>query len=211
MMRRRSKWLVGVGVGVFMVAAIFMFTTWPRDLLGAPLTLHETPVASDVIIVLGGGTRKKDSNSLPPQAEQRVAKGVELYRAGIAPRIIEAGGLSPTTGLVEADLMSKLGLATGVPAEAIFAERNSRDTWENARNTLAIMAEQGWMTATIVTSPYHTRRACHFFRDLGGDVRCIAAEYSLVPTNDIYNRFMDNRSVLREYGAWIYAWFQGRI
>lgn len=211
MMSRRWKWSAGVVVGVDVLVMLFVFTTWPRDILGAALTLHEDPVKSDVIIVLGGGTRKKDPNNLPPQAEQRVAKGVELYEAGFAPRLIEAGGVSPTTGLVEADLMSQLGLTRGVPAEVIFAERASRDTWENATNTLAIMAEQGWTNALVVTSPYHTKRACHFFRKQGGNVRCIAADYSLVPATDIYNRLMDNRSVLREYGAWIYAWFQGRV
>lgn len=211
MTRRLKRWLLGGEVLVILLVTIFTVTTWPRDILGAPLTLHETPQPSDVIIVLGSGTRKKDSNFLPPQAEQRVAEGSLLYRQGYATQLIVAGGISPVTKLVEADLMALLAAADGVQADAIIKESNSRDTWQNAQNSLAIMKTNGWKTALVVTSPYHTRRACHFFRKQGADVRCIAAPYDLVPANSVYEKFMDNRSVIREYGAWIYAWLQKRL
>lgn len=211
MTRRLKRWLIGGGTAIIIIAIVFTFTTWPRDILGAPLTLHETPRPSDAIIVLGSGTRKNDSNFLPPQAEQRIAEGALLYRQGYAPNLIVAGGLSPVTNMVEADLMAPLATADGIPAVAIIKEPGSHDTWENAANSLAIMETSGWKTALVVTSPYHTRRACHFFRKQGADVRCIAAPYDLVPANSVYEKFMDNRSVIREYGAWIYAWLQRRL
>ena len=211
MTRRRKQWLIGGAITLVTLALIFVFTTWPRDILGAPLTLHETPRPSDVIIILGAGTKKNDNNFLPTQAEQRVAEGALLFRLGYAPKVIVAGGYSPTTKLVEADLMAPLGVIDGISSSAITKERKSRNTWQNAANSLVIMESAGEKTALVVTSPYHTSRACHFFRQQGADVRCISAPYSIVPADSFGEKFSDNRSVVREYAAWVYAWLQGHV
>jgi uncharacterized SAM-binding protein YcdF (DUF218 family) len=209
-MSRHGKawsWIGVLAVG----AAIFSFTTWPRDVLQQPIMVDQPATAVDVVIVLGSGTRENDDNNLPPQAEQRVKKGVELVQAGYAPRLIVAGGLSPVTNLIEADLMATEAVADNLPAAQIYKEAESRDTWQNATNSLAIMDKQGWKTALVVTSPYHTWRACRMFWKQHANVRCVAAPYALVPARSTYEKFMDNRSVVREYGAIIYAWLQKRV
>lgn len=205
---RRGRWWLGGGIALIVALSS---TPWPRDVLQLPLVVDQPAIAADVVVVLGGGTRAKDSNYLPPQVEQRVVKGVSLVNAGYASRLVMAGGPHPVTGLVEADVMAAEAIRLGLRDDQIERERRSRDTWQNATNTLAIMTERGWDSALVVTSPYHTWRACRMFSKQGGDVRCLAAPYNLVPVSGWYERFMDNRSVVREYGAVIYAWIQGRL
>lgn len=209
-MSRQGKAWSWIGVAA-VLAAIFYFTTWPRDLLQLPLMVDQPPIQADVVIVLGSGTRRHDPNNLPPQAEQRVKKGTQLVQAGFASRVIMAGGKSPVTGLIEADLMSEVAKTDGLDENQIVLERESRDTWQNAQNSLKIMKDENWQTALVVTSPYHTWRACRMFQKQGANVRCLAAPYDLVPIQTTYDTFMDNRSVVREYGAIVYNWLKGQL
>jgi uncharacterized SAM-binding protein YcdF (DUF218 family) len=192
------------------VVVIFLFTTWPRDILQIPLIVNDEPRPSEVIIVLGAGS-KKDPARLPLQAVQRLRRGAALYQAEYAPRVIVAGGLSKKTNLIESRMMKPQLVELGVPPSNVIEEDQSINTWENAANSLAIMKTNNWTTAVVTTSPYHTWRACRMFRKQGADVVCVPADYSLQPPRSTYDRLMDNRAVVREYGAIILAWFQGRL
>lgn len=208
-----GRWKISGGaVGGIIIALvpIFLFTTWPRDVLQIPLVSHDQPRKSDVIIILGAGTRK-GSDKLPLQAAQRLLSGADLYQEGYAPVVIVTGGFSKRTKLIEAELMQPEAVEFGIPVENVIKENQSLNTWENATYSLAIMQKKKWTTAIVTTSPYHTWRACRMFRRQGADVVCVPAEYSLRPPHTIYDRFVDNRAVIREYGAIILAWFQGRL
>ncbi len=206
---RLGRWLVVIGLlaGLVVLAGA---TTWIRDALAWPLTHDEAPVKSDVIIVLGSGTRKTVPH-LPPQAQQRVVKGIQLYDQVWAPDIIMSGGLDQKTNEVEATEMLAYAQTLGFPVTKITPEGYSKDTFENAKNSLAIMDQHDWHTALVVTSPYHTWRACRIFRLQHANVRCIAAPFNLVPANSFAEHFWDTRSVIREYGAIIYNWAKGQL
>jgi uncharacterized SAM-binding protein YcdF (DUF218 family) len=192
------------------VVAVFLFTTWPRDLLQLPLVVNQTPTQADTIIVLGSGTGHRPPY-IPVQARQRVRRGIELALENYAPVIIMSGGLSQKTGFIEAEKMAAFAVADGFDPTRIVMENNSTSTWTNAEFSLAIMQARGWDSAIIVTSPYHTWRACRMFHKQGANVTCLSAPYSLYPTHSIYDRLMDNRSVIREYGAIILAWLKGQL
>jgi len=204
----KTKWLIG-GPLVALVL-IILFTPWLTDLLARPLTLHEQPQATDVIIVLGGGVRKKVPQ-LPVQPQLRLEMGVSLWQDQWAPWLIVSGGENKKTKLVEADFMAAYARQIGLPTEAVIEENRSRDTHENAINTLAIMSRQSWTTALVVTSNYHTWRACKIFRKLQADVRCLAAPIRRTDNQPLGDRLNDLRSVVREYGAIVYGWLRGYI
>jgi uncharacterized SAM-binding protein YcdF (DUF218 family) len=112
------------------------------------LVVDEKPVSSDVIIVLSGDL-------------SRVDQGVRLYYQGYAPRIILSGSSSPE--------MEKKALSLGVPKKDLIPEVKSRTTFENAYYSAEIMRAQGFLSAIVVTSAYHTRRSniifSRFFKD----------------------------------------------
>ena len=111
------------------------------------LVVNDEPKPADVIIVLSSGT-------------DRVEEGVTLYKLGYANKILFSGEGSPD--------MATQAESLGIPQNNILIENNSESTFENAKYSAAIMETQGFKSAIVVTSPYHTRRAsvlfANFFR-----------------------------------------------
>ena len=104
-----------------------------------------TPQRADAIIVLGGGVFDR-----PPRA-------AELFKAGVASRII-------VTGDGDCDENRRALVARGVSVSAIEVECRSRTTWENAKFTEPLLKAAGAKNVIIVTSWYHSRRALSTFR-----------------------------------------------
>lgn len=125
---------------------------------------------SDAIVVLGGGVHP--DGTLPEVARTRVARAVELYRSGIAPRIILSGrcGLHDPDPLVtEAAAMAAYARERGIPDEALLLEEEARDTLGNAYFTRELfLAPNGWRSIRVVTSDFHLSRAAWVFRKILG-------------------------------------------
>lgn len=205
---RSRRWWAGVGLGAGLAATLIVATPYPAELLAWPLTRSEEPVAADVIIVLGAGTRR-NPEALPPQAMDRLRTAKTVWDKNLASTVIVAGGFSRRTEKVESKYMKPFLASLGVPAENIIEENQSLDTYQNAVNSLALMDRAGWDTAIVVTSSYHTWRGCRIFRTLGATVTCVAAP--LDDHGSIYERWINFRSVIREYGAILYYWSRGYI
>lgn len=124
------------------------------------------------IVVLGGGLRS--AGTLRPETElswmtmERTVCGVQLYEAGVAPRLVFTGGDSAIfgEGPVEAEEMKRLALRMGVPEEAIAVEGASRTTYESAVETGQML---GGTPVLLVTSASHIPRALGLFRKQGLD------------------------------------------
>jgi uncharacterized SAM-binding protein YcdF (DUF218 family) len=110
----------------------------------------------DVILVLGVPCRKDGSPSLIQKV--RVSEGVREWRRGVAPRLILSGGPAHNRW-VEADCMARIAEAQGVPASAIFEERQALDTIQNVYYAHAIMQGHGWTSADVVSNWGHLPRA----------------------------------------------------
>lgn len=121
----------------------------------------DAPRMSDVIVVLG--CRVNSDGSVSPMLRSRVDKGVELFRAGVAPRILFSGG-AVTSPESESSVMSRYAQSLGVPASAVLEESQARSTQENARFVSDIMNARQWHQAVIVTSTFHLPRTRSLFR-----------------------------------------------
>lgn len=115
----------------------------------------------DVILVLGNPA--KADGSIGPLAESRVLEGIRQYRAGVAPRLLMTGG-AVQNQFVEAQVMQQFAQSQGVPASAILAEGQSRNTIQNAYYSYKILQAHNWTSALVVSSPTHLRRASLIFR-----------------------------------------------
>jgi uncharacterized SAM-binding protein YcdF (DUF218 family) len=125
---------------------------------------------ADAVVVLGGGVEA--DGSLPPVSRTRVVRAVELFRAGVAPRIILSGrcGLTaPVPEITEAAAMAAYARDHGVPSEALLLEEDSRDTLGNAYFTReSFLVPNGWYSIRVVTSDFHLSRAAWVFRKILG-------------------------------------------
>jgi uncharacterized SAM-binding protein YcdF (DUF218 family) len=137
----------------------------------------------DAIVVLGHRPAL-DGAGLEYETRARVEHGVSLFRAGLAPWLMFAGGES-MPGVVEADVMAEHAQLLGVPASALLRERDSLDTLENARLSLALLRVHAGLARParilLVTSDYHGERAGRVFRDTGAAVQLSAVTLALPP------------------------------
>lgn len=187
-------------------AMYFPLNQW----LAHPIIRDEVPRGADVIIVLGGGV-VVETHALPFGPEERVAEGIRLWQDGLAPRIMMTGGLVEGTDYTESNVMRAYAEQLGVPRENIIEEMDAHDTHENATNSKRIMQERGWKTALVVTSYFHTRRACEVFEKEGVTIICVAAYPSADFQKNPYRNLIEFKSILRDYLATVYYALQDYI
>ena len=134
-----------------------------------PQTVPQTEVA----VVLGGGTR--DLLSPRPTAEigeagDRVLYAARLYREGVVERLLLTGGVldgfEPAEATSGAEQMAALLRQMGVPDEALWLERRSRNTYENAVFSRELLQQEGIDHVLLITSATHMPRAVAIFERL---------------------------------------------
>lgn len=197
--RRRlaSLWLSGTGVGLIWVFAM-PFTSrqliWGLEEQAAALTPRQLPRA-DAVVVLGGGLRP----GLPPrqgvevaEGGDRLLRGVQLVRRGLAPLLVTSGARVSFTGNdpapPEAIWARDLAEELGVPANRIQLNPGSRTTAEEARDIGALGRQRGWSQVLLVTSAFHMPRSLATFQQRSGlKVVPVACDYQL-PERAHYGR-----------------------
>ncbi|KKW01968.1 MAG: hypothetical protein A2898_00970 [Candidatus Kerfeldbacteria bacterium RIFCSPLOWO2_01_FULL_48_11] len=197
-------------MGITVMIVVFLVTLTPlNDWLTFPLITSETPQNADIIIVLGSGLAR--DGSLNKNGKERVIQASWFLQSGFAHTLLMSGGLVKKTLFYESEQMANYAVELGMPFESVTIEKMSTSTEENARYAKIIMQENGWQSALLVTSRFHSRRACGVFRKHTIAVSCVAADPSLVPRISPVDRLNEFRSIIREYGATVYYWIQGYI
>lgn len=115
----------------------------------------------DAIIVLGAGVY---GNGEPTKIlKDRLDRGIELYKAGAAPKMLMSGD-NGKTNYDEVTAMKNYCLKQGVPAEDIFLDHAGFSTYESMYRAKAIF---GVKSAVVVTQQYHEGRALYTAKRLG--------------------------------------------
>ncbi len=118
---------------------------------------------SDALVVLGAS----QYNGRPSEVfEARLEHARDLYRAGVAPRIITVGGSQPGDTYTEAEAGANWLADHGVPRSALVAVPRGADTLVSLRAVAVTMNQRRWRTAVIVTDPWHSLRSRQMARDL---------------------------------------------
>jgi uncharacterized SAM-binding protein YcdF (DUF218 family) len=137
-----------------------------RQVLGVARRDEREP--ADAILVVG---RALECDRPTAAFAARLAHAAELFDAGLAPRLIVAGGLTGNATRTEAEAGREHLVALGVPEEAIHCEGGSRHTLENLRNVRATLRQRGWRRLLVVSDPLHLARVAALARGLGLDAR----------------------------------------
>ena len=121
---------------------------------------------SDVAIVLGAGT---SNGEVSPVYRERINHGIWLYENDYVDYLILTGGIGEGNNVSDAYIAKQYALSKSVPEQAIFIEEKSTITEENLENAKAIMDENSFDTAIIVSDPLHMKRAMLMAGDYGID------------------------------------------
>lgn len=187
----------GRGLLSFAVIVAFLTVFLPvHTWLAGPLEqrfpeLTELPANVDGIVVLGGAvsellTAAYGQPALNDAAE-RMTQAVTLARRYPTAQLVFTGGTAivnrdPTLPEVtEADVAKQLFENLGIEDSRLVLEDKSRNTWENAVNTKALVNPQPGQTWLLVTSALHMPRSVGIFRKVGWEVTPYPTDYEVIP------------------------------
>ena len=184
-----TRWLrAGRIVSTVAAAAIGLFAFTPiANLLARPLEdrfpqphLTDAPTG---IVVLGGAmdeaiSQQRGQSSLN-EAVERMTEAVALTRRFPEARLVFSGGSGRlhAAGTTEADVARALWLSLGVPADSMTFESRSRDTYENAVFTKALIQPKPGERWLLVTSAMHMPRSVGIFRKIDFSVIPYPVDY----------------------------------
>lgn len=136
------------------------------------LTTEEAAKLQDVdcIVVLGCAVRADGTPS--PMLAERLARSVELYEAGAAPKLLMSGD----NGQVEYNevaAMANYALQKDVPSYDIFLDYAGFSTYESMYRAKAIFQAK---KIIIVTQKYHLHRAVYIAKALGLDAYGVSSD-----------------------------------
>ena len=125
----------------------------------------------DCILVLGCGVR--DDGTPSHMLEDRLRRGVELYKAGAAPKIIMSGDHG-RTNYDEVNTMKQYAIDAGVSSQDIFMDHAGFSTYESMYRAKDIFCAEKIL---IVSQEYHLHRAIYLARALGLEAYGVASDY----------------------------------
>jgi uncharacterized SAM-binding protein YcdF (DUF218 family) len=165
--------------------------------------VDETPQVSDVIVILSDDNYGAD----------RAARAAQLFKSGMAPRVLASGRLlRPYAGIAE--LMERDLKALGVPANAIVpVTHRATNTREEAIADAQAIAAHGWKKVLLVTSNYHTRRANYIFEralPAGTELRVVSAPDSEYDPNTWWQTRNGLKRFLYESAGYVVAMWEMR-
>ncbi|HUG54131.1 MAG TPA: YdcF family protein [Vicinamibacteria bacterium] len=193
--RRGGRRALGWAALAVAAAAIFLLLS---DRPARFLVQEDPPGLSDAVVVLAGDP-----------SYERTATAALLMRAGQARLLVLTGG-EPGPGDSAASLRER-AIALGVPPADIRVESRSRSTREALVAVAPLLREKGVRSVTLVTSPYHQRRAAAVARRAwpGIAVRSRPASPSFWTPRRWWTTAAGRRIVLTEYAKLAYYWARG--
>jgi vancomycin permeability regulator SanA len=127
----------------------------------------------------------------------RVRTAAELYRAGLAQRLLMSGAQGVGEPVNETVTMRQLAIGFGVPAEAIAVDPNGANTDATVRDTVPMVRAAGYGRVAVVSDFFHLPRIKLAYQRLGYDVITVPSRAHRIPQT--------TGLVLREVPAfWVY-------
>jgi uncharacterized SAM-binding protein YcdF (DUF218 family) len=164
------------------------------------------------IIVLGGavGPELSAARHTPDlnESAERLTATAALARRYPDARIVYSGGNARLvlTGGIEADYAIELLESLGVARTRVVAERQSRNTIENAEFSQQIAQPKPGERWLLVTSAYHMPRAIGVFRHVGFPVEAYPVDWRTRGPIDLMLPFESVTAGLRRTDTAVHEW-----
>ena len=158
--RRRANWSrLGWALGLLMVGA------WLLSLAGVMFwERRDTARPAAAIVVLGAAQYVGRPS---PVLRARLDHAIELWRRGLAPRMIFTGGFGDHDTTSEAAVGQRYAIGRGVPPRAILIENRGRSTAASLLEVAALMEAEPSRRVILVSDPFHMLRLWILARRFG--------------------------------------------
>lgn len=142
-----------------------------KDSLAVEASVEDGAASYDCIFVLGAAVQ---SNGEPSTIlKDRLDVAIELYKAGVAPKIIMSGDDESDYTYDEVMNMKRYAVEAGVPSEDIFCDHaglNTYDSMYRAKNVFNVSS------MVVVTQEYHQYRALFDASSFGIEVVGVSSD-----------------------------------
>lgn len=186
--------IIAITLTVLLFLALILRTWVHRRVRSSVYTINQISLPTEVGIVLGAGLWADGSPT--PVLYDRVATGVELYKAAKVNKLLMSGD-GGSEDYNEPQVMKQLAVSLGVPPENILLDYAGRRTYDSLYRAREI---HHVVEAIVITQRFHLDRALYLCDALGIHARGVAADRRRY-------RFLSlQRSRLREIAATALAW-----
>ena len=176
--------------------------------LAATVQPTSGPVRPQAIVVLGAGVRagapEYGGDTVDRLSLERIRYAARLQRETQLPLLVSGGTYSDDVAPVSLAMKKALQEDFNVPVR--WAEERSRNTFENAKFSAALLREEGIATIHLVTHYWHMPRAAEAFRYAGLNVVPASTGMSGDETGPIPEDFIPRTRALLNSAYALHEW-----
>ncbi|SJZ30604.1 YdcF family protein [Selenihalanaerobacter shriftii] len=204
---------------IILFLLMYILSSYPGELIlvkplednFAPLSVSKVKTKVDLksaIVVLGGGVIRGTPNGMQigRTTLKRLYSGWRLHKkTGL--KLVVSGGVVPgaKSGSV-AETMKKVLKDWGVADNQIITENESKNTWQNAVNTSALLKDLDYEKIILVTSATHMKRSMYSFKkNWKSELKPAPADYILDRDISILD-FLPNKESLDNSLTALHEW-----
>jgi len=166
MAKKKKRKVIGRFILILLVLALatpFAVSAYMKSAMEEYLITEEAAaeLGADCILVLGAGL--KSDGTPNHMLQDRLDKGIELYKSGVAPKLLLSGD-NGQVAYDEVNAMKEYALDAGIPSRDIFMDHAGFSTYESMYRAREIFQVR---KAIIITQRYHQYRALYAARGFG--------------------------------------------
>ena len=165
-------WTLTLGLLAF--AAVLSVNGWVKQSVAQRvLTEEQACMLQDVDCIVVLGCHVRSDGTLSDMLEDRLIRGVSLYKGGAAPKLLMSGDHG-TTDYDEVNAMKRFAVEAGIPSADVFMDHAGFSTYETVYRAKAVFDADKIL---IVTQQYHLYRALYIAEALGVEAYGVASNY----------------------------------
>ena len=166
----RRRWLAGLALAGLVVFAMPVTSARLNALIAVP-PRAASAIPPQVVVILSAERRFGqpggviEGEDIGPNTTERVRAGIRLHRKTGLPILVTGGVLAPGATPIAAVMAQVMGAEYATPPR--WVEDRSRDTWENATFSAAMLKAEGITSGYLVTTSWHMPRSILAFERAG--------------------------------------------
>lgn len=158
-------------IGIIAIGGVFMINWYVKSVTKNKIIEDYSKIDSfDAILILG--CEVKPDGSLSLMLKDRMDKGIELYKKGVAPKVIVSGDHGREE-YDEVNAMKNYMIEQGVPSQDIFMDHAGFNTYDSMYRAKFIFQVN---KCVVVTQKYHLYRSIYIGNSLGMETYGVSAE-----------------------------------
>ena len=195
----RLRWLIPVIAFVLLALLLIVGYTGIAAPLAFKLIRQDPlPPGADAVVALSAGVTA--DGHLTQQGLDRTIAAVDLVERGVAPVLLFTREERKTGSHKSNNSADQILVARLARLGRVLTTRPVRSTHDEAVAVASVARYRGWKRVVLVTSPFHSRRACATFEQAGVVVSCVPSD-----SRDVaINRLIYPHDRIVAFGLWLY-------